>query len=285
MAMQKLINAVGWKMKQKYSQMRSRLGGGYYIWQLENGINFISRTGDAFSHVLYVCKGHEKVEMNWCRRWIKLGSSSQSLIDCGANIGYFSAVLAQACSLNQILAIEGNERIANLCQENLNLLGIQNVKVVQAILSDNLNDKSIIPDLPGREPWQQAVKVDAAVDAFYTNTLDNLVKEFEIAPSLVKIDCEGFETFILKGANSLLSSVRPTLMIECNDRALEQAGSSRADLFSLLQSFNYKLFCLASFRGEYTFGAECDRTFPSSEFNFAAIPNDDANLARWHQSL
>ncbi|NEO44553.1 MAG: FkbM family methyltransferase, partial [Moorea sp. SIO4A3] len=160
--MKNLASALRWKARQKYSQIRCYLGGGYYIWQAEDGIKFVSRRGEAFSHVLYVCQGHEKIEMKWCRRWIETGEPGQSVIDCGANIGYFSAVLAQACSLNQILAIEGNRNTAEFCRQNFNILGLKNVTVVEAVLSASSADSYVIPDIPGQEPWQRAVKVEAS---------------------------------------------------------------------------------------------------------------------------
>ena len=282
--MKNILGAIRWKALQKYSQIRCNLGRGHYIWKLENGIHFVSRQGDAFSHVLYVCKGHEKVEMSWCRRWIEAGEPGQSVIDCGANIGYFSAVLAQACSLNQILAIEGNKRTAEICKQNFALLGIENATVIEAILSASSSDKYVIPDIPGREPWQQAVKTDASSDIF-TTTLDEIVAEYNINPSLVKIDCEGFETFILNGANYLLTYLRPALMIECNDKALKSSGSSRNDFFKILRSFNYKLFHLASFTDREPFGIEVDDNFPASEFNLSAIPNDKISLKKWQYSV
>lgn len=278
------LDAIRWKARQKYSQIRCYLGGGYHIWQVEDGIRFVSQQGDAFSHVLYVCKGHEKVETNWCCQWIKAGEVGQSIIDCGANIGYFSAVLAQSCSLNQIFAIEGNKHTAELCKHSFNILGIKNVKVIEAVLSANSSDKYIIPDLPGREPWQQAVKADSSNIAC-TITLDEIVAKYNINPSLVKIDCEGFETFILQGAKYLLASIRPAFMIECNDNAMKLAGTSRYELFRLLHNCNYKLFHLASFIGAQPLGVECDDNFSSTEFNFAAIPNDNNNLKRWHNSI
>jgi FkbM family methyltransferase len=282
---QQLLDAIIWKARQKYSQFRCYLGGGRYIWQVEKGIQFVSCQDDAFSHVLYVCRGHEKAEMNWCRQWINLGETEQSVIDCGANIGYFSAILAQACSLHQILAIEGNQRTAELCKQNLHTLGIKNVTVVQAVLSASLSDQYIIPDRLGKEPWQQAIKADSISDVSYTTTLDNLINEFKIKPSLVKIDCEGFETFILRGADNLLGSLRPALMIECNDIALKSSGTDRNELFQLLEGYNYRLFHLSSFTGSYQFGIELYDNFPASEFNFAAIPNDDFNLNKWNKSV
>jgi FkbM family methyltransferase len=283
------LTAIKWKMKQQYSIFRCFLGGGFYIYELDKNTKFVSYSKDALSHVFYVCNGHEKIELNWCEQWLKFKNENQVVIDCGANIGYFSAILSQRCSNIKILAIEGNDSTVKICQQTFNLLNINTVKIVPAVLSDKSSEKYIIPNIPGREAWQQARKVSSEPSdhdtTCYTTTLDELVDEFHINPSLVKIDCEGFETLILKGANNLLSTIRPAFMIECNDKALIQAETNRDELLNLLRKYNYKLFHLCSFTDFQPFGLEVDNDFPSTEFNLAAIPNDNENLIKWNKSI
>jgi FkbM family methyltransferase len=279
-----LLSKIIWKLKQLYSKTRCYLGNGYYVYDLDNETKFISLQEDDFSHVIYVCKGHEKLEIDWCCRWIKARPGCQSVIDCGANIGFFSAVLAQRCDLAKIISIEGNARTAKMCNKNLHILKVSNSLVLETILSDDSADSYTIPDIVGREPWQRAMQVDSTSDIVSSTTLDQVISKFQLQPSLVKIDCEGFEYLILKGAINLLENIRPAFMIECNDTALEFAGTSRKKLFELLASYNYRLFHLASFTGYQPFGIELYDEFPSTEFNFAAIPNDDLNLDRWNMS-
>lgn len=273
-----------WKLKQLHSKTKCYFGNGYYVYNLDNETKFISLQEDDFSHVIYICKGHEKTEIDWCCRWIKASPDCQSVIDCGANIGFFSAVLAQRCDLEKIISIEGNARTAKMCDKNLSILKVNNSLVLETILSDNSANSYTIPDIVGREPWQRALQVDSTSNVVSSITLDQIISQFQLTPSLVKIDCEGFEYLILKGATNLLKNIRPAFMIECNDTALEFAGTSRKKLFELLLSCNYKLFHLASFTGYQPFGAELYDEFPSTEFNFAAIPNDDVNLDRWNIS-
>jgi Methyltransferase FkbM domain len=111
--------------------------------------------------------------------------------------------------------------------------------------------------------------------------LDLLSEEHQIKPSLVKIDCEGYEPFILQGASRFLEKERPAFMIECNDNALLAAKTNRGELFAAFRKYDYSLFHLASFGSSYPFGIKCDETFPAAEFNFAAIPNDSVAIEKW----
>jgi FkbM family methyltransferase len=270
--------AIRWKLRQKYSQLRSLVGGGRFIWQVEPNIRFVARSDDRFSHVLFVCKGHEMTELRWCRRWLRPGDS---VIDCGANVGYFSAYLAQSISLEQILAIEGNPRTAAICADNFDVLEIKNARVVRIILAANEAERLVIPDVPGREPWQRTVHAGKADPSVPVSTLDRLIETYRIRASLVKIDCEGYEPFILAGSRELLRSQSAAFMVECNDAALLAAQTSRTELFGLFRQHDYALFHLASFGSYYPFGIRCDESFPPAEFNFAAIPNNPSDLKKW----
>jgi FkbM family methyltransferase len=61
----------------------------------------------------------------------------------------------------------------------------------------------------------------------------------------IKIDAEGSEYAILKGASRLLDQMRPFLVLEMNDILLRQAGASAAELAGELRRFDYVLFGLA----------------------------------------
>lgn len=53
-----------------------------------------------------------------------------------------------------------------------------------------------------------------------TASVDGLIAEGVLAPSLVKIDVEGAEHLVLSGAKAFLSTHRPTLIIETSNSEL-----------------------------------------------------------------
>jgi FkbM family methyltransferase len=61
----------------------------------------------------------------------------------------------------------------------------------------------------------------------------------------IKMDAEGSEYAILKGASRLLDQMRPFLILEMNDVSLRQAGVSAAELADEARRFDYVLFGLA----------------------------------------
>ena len=59
---------------------------------------------------------------------------------------------------------------------------------------------------------------------------------------LVKMDVDGAEPEILRGAEHLLQQHRPTMIIELAPYALERSGGSLANYVALLESLEYQLF-------------------------------------------
>jgi hypothetical protein len=65
------------------------------------------------------------------------------------------------------------------------------------------------------------------------------VTELGFKPCLAKIDVEGFELEVLRGASTLLSSSRPTLIMEIHPLQLRLSGGSEALLFQYLKEHGY----------------------------------------------
>ncbi len=59
---------------------------------------------------------------------------------------------------------------------------------------------------------------------------------------IIKLDIEGAELSVLKGAKRTLESFRPLLLLELSDTALRRQGGSAAEVVALLTSLGYEIF-------------------------------------------
>jgi hypothetical protein len=60
-------------------------------------------------------------------------------------------------------------------------------------------------------------------------------------PTLVKIDVEGAEGIVLKGMPSLLAqSKRPSVILEISEFSLKQFGSSKEEVFAIMEKNGYR---------------------------------------------
>lgn len=143
------------------------------------------------------------------------------VIDVGSNVGLFTVLMAlRVGPSGQVIAIEPLEENLRRLRDHITDHGLQNVIVVAAaagstsgMVSLNLADDGAYTStrmVVGRHAIGQTTRVPVA-------RLDSIWKEHggkQIA--IVKIDVEGGEIDVLKGAVELLGTWRPLLLLEAN---------------------------------------------------------------------
>ena len=77
-------------------------------------------------------------------------------------------------------------------------------------------------------------------------TLDEVIPIHE-SIKLIKIDVEGGEYDVLRGAVNTIRAHHPTLIFEFGKGASEHYGTSPNQMFELLESLNYRVFTLDAF--------------------------------------
>jgi precorrin-6B methylase 2 len=131
--------------------------------------------------------------------------------DVGSNNGYYAMALTRLTGVGAVafeFAPEAIQRIRRNLARNGALGG--SVRVVEAYVT------SVV------DPHQGA------------NTLDRLSQELATVPDLLKIDVEGAELDVLRGAERLLAQRRPHLVVETHGLEFE------ADCIELLRRHGYR---------------------------------------------
>ena len=96
-------------------------------YKLRDRIRFIAFHDNKHSQDIYIKKSYEDTDIEWCINWLQEGDD---FIDCGANIGYFSACLSQSVNLNKVIAVEGNVKCADICRMSFDLLSLGNIDII-----------------------------------------------------------------------------------------------------------------------------------------------------------
>jgi FkbM family methyltransferase len=185
----------------------------------------------------------EQAELAHVRSIVEPGDT---VFDIGANIGLFSVVLGRAVGpTGRVVAAEPVAANAERARRNFALNGLDNVQIVAAAIGDttgsvslNLSDDAAYPSIGMvAESRGNGRVVDVPL-----RRLDDIWRELgEPAVRFIKIDVEGAEEAVLRGAMRLLTNAGPTLLLEANDApALENLRRLLSPLgYTLVQPAGY----------------------------------------------
>lgn len=167
-------------------------------------------------------------------------------VDIGANVGYYSVMMATAAAQGRVIAIEPSPVTAALLKLNLSLNRIRNADIVEGVTADSSGTTQfqVAADSAFSSLRSSGRSADIESIAVKSYTLDQLVENFGLARvDILKVDVEGAEGLVIAGGRSLLADVnrRPRLVMlelyDANHRAFDT--DSRA-IQSQMEKFGYR---------------------------------------------
>ena len=178
---------------------------------------------------LHIISGH--YEFKERELFEKLAKESKIIVDVGANIGKYSILAGKVNPNAKIFAIEPEKNNFIILNKNI---GLNRLKI--SPLKIGLSEKSGVMKLyRGTRPENYGGYSLAHKSEFFeevkVKTLDNLFKSID----LIKIDTEGCEFEILKGAKKLLSNKAiKKIIVEISDEKYNKVKE-------LLESYGYSI--------------------------------------------
>lgn len=175
--------------------------------------------------------------------------NGDTMIDIGAHIGWFALNAAQRIgNTGKVVAFEPNPHCLKSLRQNVHLNDFLNIAVEACAVSDTNGTSTfwIGDDMAGSlvaSNTQRLTNESIRGLKVRLQTLDSCSKTHDMRRlTVIKIDVEGAELRVLKGAHRLLKRLKPHLIIEIQEDSLHAAGSSREEVFAFLSSFGYKPF-------------------------------------------
>ncbi|WP_406439478.1 FkbM family methyltransferase [Streptomyces sp. NBC_00631] len=178
--------------------------------------------------------------------WSRLAARSTTIADVGAHVGYFSMIAAHTNPKAKVHSFEPVDQIHARLSVNVRSNGVQNVKLYQAGVSSEPGWADISVRFSGNllstgSTLEGGAAPDAQQKRIQLLTLDEVFAETRL--DLVKIDVEGHEMSVLRGARQVLKRDRPTLVME----ALVDA--SLDDLIAEFEPLGYDVHWIAEHDG------------------------------------
>ena len=168
------------------------------------------------------------------------------IVDVGANIGLVSLLLARRFPDRAIHAFEPNPTTFETLEANIARNGASKVSCHRYAVSDA--DGTVMFDNDPIARGTASISRDGSRHAAEVPaiTLDSFVAKHAISSiGLLKIDVEGYETLVFRGAKHVLNEIRPSIYFEVCPDLTEQAGFGAADPARMLLDAGYDLRRLA----------------------------------------
>lgn len=194
----------------------------------------------------------------------KVLSAEDTFVDVGANEGWFTLIAAKRIGpRGRVIAFEPQRRIASVLRKNLHLNGFDWVTVSNNALGDVAGPTpariTLAPSL--NSGFSSIARAHGPVRQWLWPREDVVVLSLDSALNvyacgrikLVKVDVEGFELNVLKGARRLISNrLVDNWIIETHPQPLREMGATTDDVKNLLLAEGYKLMDV--FNNSWHFG-------------------------------
>ena len=186
----------------KYSKIR-----------VNNSFLNISFDDKGLSKDLLIHKKREKFSTDFLKLIIQ---KNEIIIDIGANIGYYALLESQLASNGKVFAMEPVPESFSLLDKNIKLNECKNIDAYKMAISDisgkskmyvydKRNRCSFIKDPSGNIINEVEVPI-MTLDQF----VESHVNQY---PTLIRMDLEGYEFQVIKGAHNILNNNRPLKLV------------------------------------------------------------------------
>lgn len=141
--------------------------------------------------------------------------------DIGANVGFFSLLTSQIVKQGKIISFEPFPENLPYLEKHLVMNDIENVEVHELALSDSKGTTNFYIYNKGHGNITGKIYDIKETITVPKDTIDNLVENNYIpAPSFIKMDVDGGEYLILKGAKRTIEKYKPIFVIETHSQEL-----------------------------------------------------------------
>jgi FkbM family methyltransferase len=166
-----------------------------------------------------------------------------TFLDVGANIGYFSLLASEWVGKEGlVLSFEPSLRPLEKLLAHIRLNHCSNIVVI----SSGLGERNSLSELHWAGPYN--IGASSFLDTgdgvrserVSILNLDKLLTGFNLVPTFIKVDVEGYEMSALKGMVETLTAHSPAMVLELSPSFLTSLRSSAFEVLTFMESLGYR---------------------------------------------
>lgn len=141
---------------------------------------------------------------------------SRSFLDIGCNVGTWPMLAKLSDATRRVVAVDANPKALAITADNLISNGFDDVSLCLAFVSDSgVEELDFYAAGAGAAGSRYKSHIPSATDTFRvrTTTIGDICHRFGVSPDFIKIDVEGAEIEVLRGARTIRKH-RPRILVE-----------------------------------------------------------------------
>lgn len=196
---------------------------------------------DWVDQFIYITGNYEEMTAATIRACLSPGDAA---VDIGANIGFFSLLMATCVGPSgAVWAFEPIPATNQRLRQNVAMNRITTITVRNEAIAEDNADRLIYSGttdhsgVAGFRPVVGSMQSQTVPVRRLTSCLPPGTR-----PRLIKIDVEGAEFLVLEGMRDLLDTHKPDIVLEMSEEYLPAMGSSPTAICEYLAGFGYRMY-------------------------------------------
>jgi len=231
------------RLSSKTQQLLLRMSKPYQF--SHNGIITKFQTNEMYSQRWFYPRysGGKQHEPQATQKFVEAISHANTVVDVGANLGWFTCIAASQNTKCQVYGFELDGSNYQILHDNIELNQLTNAMVENVAVTNydgeliysksDIGEASAVHRL-GREEKVSCKANAIKLDTFFAN---------KPQPEVIKIDVEGAEQLVLEGMTNILrGKTLKVILIEIHPKWLSELGGSVAEVCKLLRKAEFSLF-------------------------------------------
>jgi len=212
------------------------------------GVRFFlpARWQGAGTTIIFAVGAQYERELTYLHRFLTPG---MVVVDGGASCGIYTVVAARLIGASgRVLSFEPGAESFSVLKKNIQLNRLANVQAHCAALSDRDGTAQLYHHEHGPNSFSLGHPERTAIrsEQVATLSLDEVFRKEDASRlGFIKLDVEGAEELVLRGAEGIIAKSSPTILFEVNTAATKQLGLHPYGAWELLKIWGYRFFSFA----------------------------------------